>query len=546
MNFRNMLLPLFFVFAAPVFAQQNTGVIFADQYTTMSYQDIVNNVCPADGCIIFANSANASKNLGTIDPVAILQPGNVLVSKVVTIYLGPYTYNLDHIILRKGLKIIGMGATDTGTQLQSTNNNFPLFKLPGPSDPLDIKNDKIATDVYLYGFRMLAFPGNTFQVAMYLDAVSVPCNTGLWHSTFEDLYLQGFMGAGFIFSGTSTLPASSCNPNANPPQFPGINQFLSLRNIWAGRPAGGGPNLRIEGFNGQIDCIECHMDGWGQGAVPTNPADGWANIFIGNLSGGNQTPYSIHFVNLTSQGALTAVQIEGARHVTFIGSHHEALQNGYLLSDEGTVSNTDILIENAFFAGNVASGTGFILSANNAVGITLSTPLIDAPGPPPIVTGTSAANVNVISPYWNLNSTRKQLATSIAGDLTVNGRITKSSGSFTIDDPLDPEHKYLSHSFVESPDMKNVYDGVAVLDKNGKAEVKLPEWFQALNQDFRYQLSCIGASAPVYIAQEVRNNNFRIAGGRPGLRVSWQVTGIRHDPYANANRIRVEEDKPKK
>jgi hypothetical protein len=94
--------------------------------------------------------------------------------------------------------------------------------------------------------------------------------------------------------------------------------------------------------------------------------------------------------------------------------------------------------------------------------------------------------------------------------------------------------------------MKNVYDGVAVLDKNGKAEVKLPEWFQALNQNFRYQLSCIGASAPVYIAQEVRNNSFRIAGGRPGLRVSWQVTGIRHDPYANANRIRVEEDKPRK
>src|SRR5689334_9343695 len=535
MNLKKLFTVWLLLLASSVFAQttNSDAIIYADQYPGTSYQDIIDHACPNEGCTIYANNVNASHTLGTIDPK----------SKAVTLYLGPYIYNLDHFVMRKGLKIIGMGASDTGTQLQSTNNNFPLFKLPGPSDPLDVKGDKIASDVYLYGFRMLAFAGNTFQVAMYLDAVSVPCNTGVWHSTFEDLYLQGFMGAGFIFSGTATIPNSSCNPGAN--QFPGINQFLSLRNIWATRPPGGGPNLRIEGFNGQIDCIECHMDGWGQGAVPTNPADGWANIFIGNLSGGNQTPYSIHFVNLTSQGAATGVQIQGARHVTFIGSHHEALQNGYLLSDEGTVSNTDILIENAFFAGNVASGSGFILSANNAAGVTLSTPLIDAPGPPPIVTGTSAANVNVISPYWNLSPTHKQLASSIAGDLTVNGRITKSAGSFTIDHPLDPRNKKLSHSFVESPDMKNIYDGIATLDKNGEAIIRLPDWFQALNRDFRYQVTCIGTPAPVYIAQEIRNNTFKIAGGHAGSRISWQVTGTRHDAYANANRITVEEKKIK-
>jgi hypothetical protein len=30
------------------------------------------------------------------------------------------------------------------------------------------------------------------------------------------------------------------------------------------------------------------------------------------------------------------------------------------------------------------------------------------------------------------------------------------------------------------------------------------------------------------------------------MKVSWQVTGIRKDPWANAHRIRVEEDKPAK
>jgi hypothetical protein len=130
------------------------------------------------------------------------------------------------------------------------------------------------------------------------------------------------------------------------------------------------------------------------------------------------------------------------------------------------------------------------------------------------------------------------------GNVDVDGTLTKNAGSFKIDHPLDPANKYLSHSFVESPDMMNVYNGNVELDGAGEAWVELPEWFEALNQDFRYQLTCIGGFAPVYIADEISGNRFRIAGGEPGLRVSWQVTGIRHDPYAEAHRIPVEEAKP--
>jgi len=132
----------------------------------------------------------------------------------------------------------------------------------------------------------------------------------------------------------------------------------------------------------------------------------------------------------------------------------------------------------------------------------------------------------------------------ITGNLTVTGSVSKSGGSFRIDHPLDPEHKYLYHSFVESPDMMNIYNGVATLSKHGDAAVKLPDWFDALNRDFRYQLTCIGGFAPVYIASEVSGNHFKIGGGRPGMKVSWQVTGIRKDAYANEHRIPVEEEKP--
>jgi hypothetical protein len=132
----------------------------------------------------------------------------------------------------------------------------------------------------------------------------------------------------------------------------------------------------------------------------------------------------------------------------------------------------------------------------------------------------------------------------IVGNVFINGTLSKAGGSFRIDHPDDPAHRYLSHSFVESPDMMNVYNGNVVLDVDGRATVELPHYFAALNRDYRYQLTTIGAHAPVYVATEIENNTFEIAGGRAGLKVSWQVTGIRQDVWANAHRIPVESDKP--
>jgi len=137
------------------------------------------------------------------------------------------------------------------------------------------------------------------------------------------------------------------------------------------------------------------------------------------------------------------------------------------------------------------------------------------------------------------------LAGHFIGDVTVTGTLTKGGGAFRIDHPLDPGGKYLYHSFVESPDMMNVYNGNVTLDAEGQAVIELPDWFEALNRDFRYQLTPIGAPGPnLYVSREVSGNRFEIAGGRPGARVSWQVTGIRHDAFADAHRIPVEADKP--
>ena len=131
------------------------------------------------------------------------------------------------------------------------------------------------------------------------------------------------------------------------------------------------------------------------------------------------------------------------------------------------------------------------------------------------------------------------------GNVQVTGTVSKGGGSFKIDHPLDPENKYLYHSFVESPDMMDIYNGNAVLDGNGETWVELQEWFEALNRDFRYQLTAMGAPGPnLYIAEKITHNRFKIAGGQPGMEVSWQVTGIRKDPFAEKHRIPVEEEKP--
>lgn len=126
------------------------------------------------------------------------------------------------------------------------------------------------------------------------------------------------------------------------------------------------------------------------------------------------------------------------------------------------------------------------------------------------------------------------------GELWVSGAVRGATKNFVIDHPLDPANKVLTHTSVESPDAYNLYQGMAVLDANGEAQVELPDYYEALNMDSRYQLTCVGGWAQVYISEEVKNNRFRIAGGKPGMKVSWQVTGTRHDPWMRDNRPATE------
>lgn len=132
----------------------------------------------------------------------------------------------------------------------------------------------------------------------------------------------------------------------------------------------------------------------------------------------------------------------------------------------------------------------------------------------------------------------------VNNDLTVQGTLTAARKLFRIDHPLDPANKYLFHAAVESPEMVNVYGGNVTTDNSGEATVDLPDYFEALNQDFQYQLTVVGQFAQAIIAKEIQENRFTIKTDKPNVKVSWQVMGTRHDALASYHPMIVEQDKP--
>jgi trimeric autotransporter adhesin len=202
---------------------------------------------------------------------------------------------------------------------------------------------------------------------------------------------------------------------------------------------------------------------------------------------------------------------------------------------------------NSGVAGSSVSGYGVSGIAVNADGIGVygSNTAEDSIGLEGVDTTAESIGVVAVGPYA-LVSNGSTFAGEFIGNVEVEGSLSKDSGSFKIDHPLDPANKYLYHSFVESPDMMNIYNGNVTTDAEGNAVISLPEWFETLNRDFRYQLTVLGQFSQAIVSSKVANHQFSIKTDKPSVEVSWQVTGIRQDAWANAHRIPVEEMKPAK
>jgi len=131
------------------------------------------------------------------------------------------------------------------------------------------------------------------------------------------------------------------------------------------------------------------------------------------------------------------------------------------------------------------------------------------------------------------------------GDVHVFGSLSKSSGSFLIDHPLDPENKLLRHNFMESPENLVVYRGKAELDEYGEAVVEMPEYFGALTKEdaATVNLTPIG-KGPFDSSYEWNKgySEFTIYG-EPEREIAWTVYAERDDPTMRRLWRPVEEDK---
>ncbi len=268
---------------------------------------------------------------------------------------------------------------------------------------------------------------------------------------------------------------------------------------------------------------------------PAGPAGGLTLPFSGVTSGGGAPfDYGFSVTNQTGDGiwgtgggALYSPGDVGGAGVQGFGGGSEGLsdfQTNGGVGVEGTGGEAFVNTDSPGAGGMFTGGAVNYDSANGGVGVYAQGGSDDL------------GNITGLAIYaFGLPT-----AAIFDGSVDIGGSISKSGGSFKIDDPVDPDNKYLYHSFVESPDMMNIYNGNVVTDGGGRAVVSLPSYFQALNIDFRYQLTTIGSPAKAWIAAEVANNEFTIRTDQGGVKVSWQVTGVRQDsgPMPTASRMK--------
>jgi hypothetical protein len=310
----------------------------------------------------------------------------------------------------------------------------------------------------------------------------------------------------------------------------------------------------VPGFNGNVLTVVNSGDGGsaikavGGAGVTEFPGNGIMAVG-GDNSGGNFQPgvgvIGIGGISTSGINSGAGVRAVGGNHTTFAGGSGLSASGGQgpILSGFGVDAFGGLSPTGdggagvrafggdggAFEMGNGSGGDGVISVGGDARGAGKSGgDGIFARGG----AGTDGATAGRAGAFLGL--------VAINGDLNVTG--TKN---FKIDHPLDPENKYLYHAAIESSEVLNIYSGNVIIGQNGEATVTLPDWFEALNKDFRYQLTSIGAPAQgLYIAEKVSKNRFKISGGQPGLEVSWQITGVRSDAAMLHHPFKAEQDKP--
>ncbi len=314
-----------------------------------------------------------------------------------------------------------------------------------------------------------------------------------------------------------------------------------------------GARLSVEGASTLDDMLLLKCDSPTRLSLQTTDPDGvaWLNFLHGS-GGGQLTSYlsedetGLRIIRYAPAGGIF---LGSASPDPYRGAAIVAMYNGTVVADHVGIHAeswpADYYGIGGRFKGGYIGAEGLVDATGSGIYYGLRGTATGGAGQSVGVIGYAGSSGTNYAIYGTATGGTTNYAGYFNGALQVNGNLTVSgTKSFRIDHPLDPANRYLHHFCVESDEVLNTYSGNVVLDGSGEARVELPEWFDAVNTDPRYQLTCIGGYAPVYIAEEIAGRHFRIAGGTSGLKVSWQVTGVRSDPAAGKYRMPVEEEKP--
>jgi trimeric autotransporter adhesin len=456
----------------------------------------------------------------------------------------------------------GFRATPQGNNTTNATSTLDLYYGPGggtlTDTGLSINNTGIITFV-----AGQTFPGATATV----NELNLPNSTSLTNGVitmggnpvFADYgnYSNLFVGSG----------AGSANQETSSAELNTASGWISMEALTSGS------DNSAYGAQSLIDVTSgSYNTGVGEAALGSTTT-GLANTAVGELAGGQNTTGSDNtFIgvtadagapNLTNATAIGVGAVVGSSNALVLGNTGNYPVNVGIgtgtpestleLSSSKSSVGTGIPPAPTVTLTNTAGGAG----ANVSLDFNTSAPRYGSgynPGSRILVFDEGDFTDSIVfqantkgDPNQGLKNTmaiHSNGGVEIFGNLQVDGSMSKGGGSFKIDDPIAPAEKYLSHSFVESPDMMNIYNGNVVTDAKGFATVEMAAWFEALNGEFRYQLTTVNSFARATVAQEIQGGKFRIRTSRPNVKVSWQVTGVRHDAWANAHRIPTEETKP--
>ncbi len=376
--------------------------------------------------------------------------------------------------------------------------------------------------------------GGPAKISALGDNTTIFSSPSFYHIGLAGVANNGFLGNIGVFGTTKQHTIGSASShfaiygdnssnNLNVSNVNVTGGFFAAKNI--------GTGTIVTGVSANSTGSNNFSTTYGVNAIAINNSNTTANKTIGvrgESVSGNSTTSNYLYAVTNPGGYFTGDDGQGLYATT---------TDGYILNTFGKVSqavtgysNLTSAYMNAGVVG-YAEGTGnFKVGVYGYLNGTAGTSVSSA------VYGQD--NINTSSTYAgyfigkvSMNSSLYVGGTAqVSGTLFASGGLTTSgTKNFTIDHPLDPENKILRHASIESNEVLNQYSGNIITDASGLATVILPNYFETLNKDFRYQLTAIGSFSPVIIKKKISNNQFIIQSKQPKVEVSWQITGVRND-----------------